>query len=67
MDTEGTDGQAHACRDCLTTVEAVLAAGLVNSSRLRKTVLEREAVEEESLDITRKGEAGSWGLEPAEG
>ena len=48
-------------------MEAVLAAGPVNDSRLRKTVSEREAVEQESNDITRKGEAGNRNLEPTEG
>ena len=33
---------------------AVLAVGPVNGSRLRKTVSEREAIEQESKDITRK-------------
>lgn len=34
---------------------------------MNKTATEREAVEYETEDIIRKGEAGSWGLEPAEG
>ena len=48
-------------------MKAVLAAGPVNGSRLRKTVSEREAVEQESKDITRKGEAGNRNFEPTEG
>ena len=47
--------------------EVILAAGPVNGSRLRKTVSEREAVEQESKDITWNVEARSWGLEPAGG
>jgi len=62
LDTKGADGQADE-----STVEAVLAAGPVNGSVLRKTISERETVEKESHDITQKGEARSWGLEPAEG
>ena len=48
-------------------MEAVLAVGSVNGSMVRETVSEREAVEQESKDITRIGEARSWGLEPAGG
>jgi len=59
--TKGPDGQAYVLGDCLTTVEAVIATGLVNSSTLKKTVSESEAVKYEALDITREGEAGSWG------
>ena len=48
-------------------MEPILAAGSVNGSRLRKTVSEREAVEQESKDIARKDEAGNRNLEPTEG
>ena len=44
FDTKGPDGQTYEWG--ATTVEAVLAAGPVNGSRLRKTVSEREAVEQ---------------------
>lgn len=53
--------------DCLTTVEAVLAAVQVNNSRLRKAASEVEAVEGGSLDISRKDGIGRWGLDPTEG
>ena len=45
----------------------VLAAGPVNGSRLRKTVQEREGVEQESKHISRKGDAGNRNMEPTEG
>ena len=48
-------------------MEAVLAAGPVNGSRLRKMVSEREAVEQESKVITWKVDGRSWGLQPAGG
>ena len=47
-------------------MEAVLAAWPVNGSRLRKTVYEREAVEQKSKYATRKGKAGNRNLEPTE-
>lgn len=50
-------------RDRLTTVEAVTAAGPVDGGTSRQTVSEHEAVEEESLKITRNGGTGSWGFE----
>ena len=48
-------------------MQVVQAAGPVNGRRLRKTVKEREAVDQESQDITRNGEAGNRNLEPTEG
>lgn len=53
-----SDGRIHARKDCLTTV------GSVDGVTSRKTVVKRDAVEEEPLKITQKCEAVSWGLEP---
>ena len=65
---KGFDGQARILGDRLKTVETAIVAGTVDDGTLRKTVLKRMVVKEESLDILKTlSEAESWGLEPTEG
>lgn len=59
MGVIGFDGQIL-LGDCLTTPGPLTGARSVGSVTVRKTMLEREAGREDSLDTTQKVETESW-------